>query len=159
MPQENKAVIGCRGDFGNPSGSGLSKITLSDIWPGENVDLTAKSPDMVAFHAALVTAQLTATTVGSRSVTATMPANPAKPGADVNIDREIVCTWRLATSNKTRQLTVPGVPLTSTSIEKIDNGERLSDTGKAALATALEGAFGLSAGDVVVLYGKVLQKS
>lgn len=159
MAIENKAVITVKGDFGNPSGSGLSKITLADIWPGEAVDVTTKSPDMVTFHAALATAQLTATVVGTRSLTSKFPVAVAAPGADVNIDRELVVDWQLASSSKIRQTTIPGVPVTSTSLEKIPNGERLNAAGKTAVGAALEAAYGLTAGDIVVLRGKVLQKA
>lgn len=159
MAQENKAVITVRGDFGNPSGSGLSKITLADIWPGEDVSLGVKGPDMTAFHAAIALAQITATNKGDNSVTTKLPVSPAKPGASVNIDRILVVDWKLATSSKTRQTTVPGIATTSTALELIDGGERLNDAGKAAMGTALEGAYGLAPGDIAVLRGKVLQKS
>mgnify|MGYP000013207823 CR=1 FL=1 len=159
MSLENKAVITVKGDFGNPSGSGLSKITLADIWPAQSVDVATKSPDLEAFHTALVTAQLTATAIGTRSLTSKVPVAVAAPGADVNIDRELVVDWQLATSSKIRQTTIPGVPVSSTSLEKIPNGERLNTAGKTAVGAALEAAYGLTAGDIVVLRGKVLQKA
>jgi len=159
MALENKAVITVKGDYGNPSGSGLAKITLADIWPGENVNVSEKSPDMVTFHAALATAQLTGTIVGTRSITSKFPVAVAAPGADVNIDRELVVDWQLTTSSKIRQTTIPGVPVSSTSLEKIPNGERLNVAGKTAVGAALEAAYGLAAGDIIVLRGKVLQKA
>jgi len=158
MPVENKAIITVKGDSGNPSGTGLAKIILANIWAGEDASITDKSADMATFHAALVTANLTSTVIGDKAITGKSPMAAAKPGVGCNVDRQLVVDWRLKTSSTPHSFTVPGVPTSSTNLELVDNGERLTEAGKTAVASAIEGVFGFTAGDVVVTSGKVIQK-
>jgi len=158
MPAENKAIIQVVGDSGNPSGTGLAKIVLANIWPGVDTNITAKAPDMTTFHAALVTAQLTSTVVGDKALTSKMPFAATKPGVSCNVDRQLLVEWRTKTDSTPHSFTVPGVPKTSTNLELVDNGERLTEAGKAVVATAIEAVFSLSENSVVVKSGIVLQK-
>jgi hypothetical protein len=148
------ATIGCVGDYGNPDGTGYSRMTLAEI---AETDQTAARTKLNTFHAALVTAQLTATVKADGAVTYNSETYVAKPDNDVNIDRKLVVRWRTLTDSSVHRLTIPGVPLESTGIEMVDSGERLNAVGKAALETAIEAMYGLSADTVVVLGGVVLQ--
>lgn len=151
---ETQGNIQVKGDFGNPSGSGISNIEVYGLPDEAHATLETR---LGAFHAALVTAQLTSTVKCDTSVKYVAPDYKAKPGASVNIDRKITCTWRKKTETATRRITIDGVPSTSTAIDATDAGERINDTGRAALAAAIETLYGLTAGDVIVMTGIVTQ--
>lgn len=151
---ETNGQIQVKGDFGNPSGTGIAGIELYRLADEAHADVETK---LAAFHAALVTGQFTSTVACDTGVNYVSPNYQPKPGADVNIDRKLVVTWRKKTDTAIRRLTIPGVPATSTAITNTDAGERINDVGRAALQTALEAAYGLTAGDVIVLTGVVLQ--
>jgi hypothetical protein len=148
------ATINCRGDFGNPSGTGVTSLQT----PFDAEDDEAAYTALAAFFAALKTAQLTACNQGDLTASWTSALFPAKPGTGVNVDRILLVTWRLKTDVGIHRLTIPGVPETSTGVSDLSEGERLNDTGKAALAAAIEAVGGYTAGDVVVLQGKVFVK-
>ena len=148
--------IQSKGDFGNPSGSGLAKIQLPGLPDEVHATLETR---LAAFHGALVTAQLTATNVGECSVTYGDDTSATKPGASVNVDRKIVVTWNRESDATIHRLTISGVPTSSTGISEQDAGERINDTGRAALASAINTLYALSPADAVVLTGKVIQKS
>ncbi len=145
------------GDYGNPSGSGLTKLNLPDMPVEAYGDTQTK---VSTFAAAVKTAQLTACNVGDIVSAQTSESLAAKPAANVNIDRKLVVTWRTKNDNSIRRITIPGVPATSTGISMTDNGERINSTGRTALEAALNAAYGIEAPDgAVVLTGKVLQSA
>jgi hypothetical protein len=151
---EVNGQIQAKGDYGNPSGTGVAGIELYGLKDEAHATVKGK---LSTLHAALVTAQFTATVACDIGVNYVDPDYKVKPGADVNIDRKIVCTWRKKTETAIRRLTIPGVPATSTAISLTDAGERINDVGRTALQSALEAAYDLTAGDVIVLTGVVLQ--
>lgn len=148
------ATIGCRGDFGNPSGTGITSLQTQFDAEDDEAAYTA----LAAFFSALKTAQLTGCNQGDLTASWTSALFPAKPAAGVNVDRILLATWRLKEDVAIHRLTIPGVPETSTAITDMPEGERLNDTGKAALAAAIEAVGGYEAGDVIVLQGKIFVK-
>jgi hypothetical protein len=86
------------------------------------------------------------------------PGISAKPGASINVDRVLICEWRTKTNSSVHTFTYPGVPTTSTGVDKLNEGDRLNEVGKAAVAAAIETFYDITEGEVVVLSGKVLQK-
>jgi hypothetical protein len=152
---ETNGQIQCKGDAGNPSGTGLANMSVYDLTDAAHADIKTK---LVTFHAALVTAQLTETVQCDTAVNYVDPDYKVKPGTGVNIDRRISCTWRKKTETAVRRLTIPGVPVTSTAITKTDAGERINDVGRTALQAALLALYGGEAGDIIVLSGIVTQK-
>lgn len=144
------------GDYGNPSGSGLAKLNVGDMIVEAYTDVQTK---LNSFFAAIVAAQLTGCTKGDVSCTFISESASTPPAANINIDRKLVGTWRTTSDSTRRRYNISGVPAASTGISMEAAGERINATGKAALAAALEGVYGLGAGDVIVLTGKVLQKA
>lgn len=151
---EVNGQIQVKGDYGNPSGTGVAGIELYGLVDEAHASVETK---LTTFHGALVTAQFTNTVKCDLATNYVVPDYKVKPGANVNVDRKIVCTWRKKTETAVRRITIPGVPATSTAISLTDAGERINDTGRAALQAAIEAAYGLTAGDVIVLTGVVIQ--
>lgn len=151
---EVNGQIQVKGDFGNPSGSGIAGI---EVYGLPDLDHATLETRLAEFHAALVTAQLTSTVACDRAVNYIDPDYQAKPGASVNVDRKITCTWRKKDSTAIRRSTFPGVPIVSTAIDETDAGERINDVGRTALAAAIEALYGFTAGDVIVITGVVTQ--
>jgi hypothetical protein len=147
-------IIGCVGDYGNPDDTGFAKMSLHGLSDQAHGDLETK---LTAFHAALVTAQLTGTNKGELFTHYANEASALKPGTSCNIDRKMVVRWRTTTSSDVHRFTISGVPATSTGITLVAAGERINVTGKAALAGALETLYGLDASTVIILSGVVLQ--
>jgi hypothetical protein len=154
MATKQTANIGCVGDFGNPSGTGISSVAV----PFDAVTLADAVTDVSAFFAAIKAAQLTACNQSDVGLTFVSAALGDKPGADVNVDRVLLATWREKGITAIHRISIPGVPVTSTGIDNEPAGERLNGVGKAALAAAIEAVTGITAGTVVVLQGKVFQK-
>jgi hypothetical protein len=154
MATKQTANIGCVGDFGNPSGTGISSVAV----PFDAVTLADAVTDASAFFAAIKAAQLTACNQSDLGLTFVSAALADKPAADVNVDRVLLATWREKSVAAIHRISIPGVPVSSTGISNEAAGERLNDTGKAALAAAIEAITGITAGTVVVLQGKVFQK-
>lgn len=148
------ASVSCVGDFGNPSGTGISgvQVTFSSDTPATAIT------EVSTFFAAIKTAQLTACNQSDLALQYKSPALNTKPGASVNVDRVLLATWRLKTDSAIHRITIPGVPETSTGISDMPEGERLNETGKLALASAIETCGGFAEDSVVVLQGKVFQK-
>lgn len=157
MAREAKATIQNIGDFGNPKGNGLGGITLGHVADWDRATMETKA---TAFHAAMVSAQLTAGNMGDVVSNYRLPAFADKPAAGVNIDRVVVCQWRQKSASKVYEITIDGVPLSSTSLEEKDEGERLNDAGKAAMAAAIDAMYDFTADEdkSVVLSGVVYQK-
>jgi hypothetical protein len=154
MATKQTASIGCVGDFGNPSGTGISSVSV----PFDATDLATGVTDTSAFFAAIKAAQLTGCNQSDLSLTFVSAALGDKPAADINVDRVLLATWREKNIATIHRISIPGVPVSSTGISNEAAGERLNDVGKAALAAALEGITGIAAGNIVVLQGKVFQK-
>lgn len=146
------------GDYGNPKGTGAGQLVCEDI-PYGATEVGDAQTAMATYHAALVTAQLTATVFGDCSVAVKSENFPAKPAADVNVDRILQVTWRTKSDSSVHRQTIGGLPATSTGIDKLPEGERLNETGKAAIASALASLYKVVAPDeVIVLSGVVFQK-
>lgn len=145
------------GDNGNPTGSGLTKLVLEEMTVE---DYTSQQTKVNGFVAALVTAQLTGCSKGDVTTAQKSESLAVKPGANINIDRQLVITWRKKNDSSVHRLTIPGAPSTSTGISMTDAGERINNVGRAALEAALNTAYGLTAetDGAVVLTGKVIQK-
>jgi hypothetical protein len=156
---ENTVTLGVRGDYGNPKGTGMSKAVFSRVRPGVALSATELATIGGALHAAMVAAQLTGTTLGDLMLASKSPGVSAKPDDNINIDRVLVCEWRTKTDSSVHTFTYPGVPTSSTGISELPEGERLNEVGKTAVAAALETFYNITEGEVVVLAGKVLQKS
>lgn len=149
-----QGVIQLRGDFGNPSGSGLAKLVLHDLTSADSA--TAKTA-LNTFGAALKTDGFTLCNIGDISVVDKTLQFKDKPGGSVNVDSKLEVTWRTKTDDTTRSLTISGIAETSTQLESADDGKRLTDAGKVALAAHLTTLYGLAAEDAaVVLYGKFI---
>ena len=146
--------IGLVGDYGNPDGSGYAKMALYGL---EDTARTTNLTRLTAFHAALVTGQLTGTNIGESAVNYGDEAFSGKPAADINIDRKLVCRWRTTTDSSVKRITISGVPVGGTGTELVDAGERITLAGKGALEAALEAAYNLTADTCIVLSGIVLQ--
>jgi hypothetical protein len=146
--------IQVKGDAGNPNGSGLSKMSLPRMDDEAHADIEAR---LKTYHAALKTAQFTATNIGEVGVTYGDGSSALKPGASVNTDRKMVTTWNRTSDSAIRRHTIPGVPASGTGFELQDAGERINDTGRTALAAAMNAAYGYD--DIVILTGKILQPS
>ena len=147
-------IIGCVGDYGNPDDTGFAKMTLHGLGAEAHGDIETK---LTAFHAALVTAQLTGTNKGELFVHYANEASALKPANDINIDRKMVVRWRTTTSSDVHRFTISGVPATSTGVSLVAAGERINITGKGALAGALETLYGETEDTVIILSGIVLQ--
>jgi hypothetical protein len=158
MATENTVVLGVGGDFGNPNGTGMSKLVLSRVRPGVNMSLVDLATSAGVFHAGLKTAGLTATNLGDISLTSKSPGISAKPDDDVNVDRILVVRWRKSTETSIHTFTLPGVPASGVNLENADGGERLTDAGKLVLAGLVETFYALTEGECVVLEGVVIQK-
>ena len=146
--------IQAKGDFGNASGTGLSKIQLPGLPDEVHATLETR---LGVFHAALKTAQLTVTNVGEVGITYGDDASAVKPAASVNVDRKMVVTWNQTSDATIHRTTISGVPTTSTAIDEQDAGERINDVGRAALEAAINAMYAIA--DAIVLTGKVIQKS
>jgi hypothetical protein len=156
---ENTVTLGVRGDYGNPNGTGISRAVFSRVRPGTALSATEMATMGGAFHAAMVAAQLTGTTLGDLMLATKSPGVSAKPDDNVNVDRVLVCEWRTKTESSVHTFTYPGVPTSSTGISEMPEGERLNEVGKTAVAAAIETFYNITEGEVVVLGGKVIQKS
>ena len=145
------------GDNGNPTGSGLTKIVLEDMTPE---DYTSQQTKINVFIAAITTAQLTGCNKGDVTTAQKSESLATKPDLGINIDRQLVVTWRKKNDSSVHRLTIPGVPASSTGISLTDAGERINNVGRAALEGALNSAYGLTVetDGAVVLTGKVIQK-
>ena len=150
-----KGIVQLRGDYGNPKDTGLSKLVVEDL---ESADVPTGLTDMDTFADGLKTDGFTACNVGDVTVSEITIQFQDKPGANVNVDRQLVCHFRKKTDNTVRKLTISGVPYTTgANFEGKPGGERISEAGKTALEARLDTLFGWT-DEAVVLSGKVLQK-
>ncbi|MCK5600629.1 hypothetical protein KAR91_02100 [Candidatus Pacearchaeota archaeon] len=149
-----KGTVQVRGDYGNPSGTGLGKIVVDNL---ESATAALGLTDMDTFVDSLVTGNFTECNVGDVSVTTYTTQFTTKPAAGVNIDSQLVVHFRKKTDSTIRKLTISGIAETSTVLEAADAGKRLTEAGKTALEGYLDTLFGWTT-EAVVLYGKLLVK-
>lgn len=142
-----------RGDIGNPKGTGYAKIRIEDI---EAENAAAALVAMDTFVDALKGADFTDCNVGNTSVTEHALQGAAKPASDVNVDSQLVVTWRHSTELRPRRLTIPGIDPASTLLESKDGGRRLTTAGAATLAGLIETMMGWGLGECVIIEGKHL---
>ena len=150
-----KGIVQLRGDFGNPSGTGLAKLTVDNL---ESADVAAGLTAMDTFADSLVTGDFTDCNVGDITVADKTIQFSDKPGAAVNVDRQLFVVYRKKTDDSIRRMTIPGVGGSATVLEDSDAGERLTTAAKATLEGYLDTLFGWT-DEAVVLSGKVLQKA
>ncbi len=149
-----KGVVQLVGDYGNPFGTGVAKITIDDM---ESADAATALTDIDTFCDSLVTGFFTACAVGDVHVTVKTVQFKAKPGTSTNVDRQLICHFRKKTDDTVRKLTISGIADDASVLEEVDAGERLNSAAKLTLAGYLDTLFGWTT-EAVVLYGKVLQK-
>lgn len=150
-----KGVVQLIGDYGNPFSTGIAKLVVDNL---ESADAATALTDMDTFADSLVTGNFTECNVGDVSATVKTVQFATKPGASVNIDRQLVAHFRKKTDDTVRKLTISGIALGASVLEEADKGERLTAAGKTTLAGYLDTLFGWTT-EAVVLYGKVLQKA
>lgn len=150
-----KGVVILRGDYGNPTGTGIAKLVVDNL---ESADAATGLTDMDTFADSLVTGDFTDCAVSDVSVTVKTIQFADKPGASVNVDRQLVVHFRKKDDDTVRRLTVSGIGPSATVLEAAQEGERLTAAGKTTLEGYLDTLYGWT-DQAVVLYGKVLQKS
>lgn len=152
-----KGIVLLVGDYGNPFETGVAKLTVEGL---NGTDVATDLAAMDTFADSLKTGFFTACEVSDVSITETTEQFKAKPGTSTNVDRQLVCDFRLITNKRVRKLTISGVADDASVLEKAQKGERLTEAGKTTLAgymNTLFGYDGLTEG-VIILRGKVLQK-
>lgn len=155
MKVKGTAVL--RGDFGNPAGTGIVKMFLHGLEDAGHEDVAAVHSAVEAFVTGIKSAGFTGCNLATKHALYDAEGFADKPGASVNIDRKVLVTWRTKTSSDIHQMTIPGLPSDTTLTEGKDAGERLKDSSKASLGALIETLYGVSAGNVVVIEGVVLQ--
>ena len=94
------------GDYGNPKDTGQAKLVVDDL---TSADVATALVDMDTFADSLVTGDFTDCNVADVAVTETTVQYADKPGASVNVDRQLVCFFRTILDNTTRRLTISGI--------------------------------------------------
>lgn len=134
-----KGVTIVRGDYGNPRGTGIAKITVDNL---ESADAATGLTAMDTFVDSLVTGGFTECNVGNTGVTVYALQAAAKPAADVNVDAQLVVYFRKGTEQGRRKLTIPGIDADSALLELTDAGKRLTAAGQTTLAGYIDTLFG-----------------
>ena len=142
------------GDGGNPSGSGLATLKVFNL---ESADAATGLADIDAFADSLKTGGFTGCNIGDVACTIKDAQYQEPPAADINIDRQLVVTFKNKDEIATRKLTIPGIAKTATVVELVDGGERITAAAKATLEGYLDTLFGWT-DKAVVVTGKVMQK-
>jgi len=143
------------GDGGNPSGSGIAIMRVYGLPSGEaEADVSTR---MASFAAGLKTDGFTGANIADTGLDSTTINFQSKPASDINIDRQLIVTWRQKTLADIHRLTISGIPEGSALVELVDRGERITEAAKTTLAARINTLFGLT-DDVVILNGKVKQK-
>ena len=150
-----KGTTQVRGDFGNPRGTGYAKIVVDNL---ESADAATALTDMDTFADSLKTGTFTDCIVGNSTVTVFAGINAAKPGAGVNVDSQLVVTFRKGTEQQVRRLTISGVDVAAAILEETSAGMRLTAAGATTLEGYLDTLFGWTT-EAVVVEGKHLIKS
>jgi len=143
------------GDGGNPSGSGIAIMRVYGLPSGEaEADVSTR---MGAFAAGLKTDGFTGCNVADTGLDSTTIQFQLKPATGVNVDRQLIVTWRQKSLADIHRLTISGIAEGSALVELVDRGERITEAAKTTLAARLNTLFALT-DDVVILSGKVKQK-
>jgi len=150
-----KGQVQLRGDFGNPSGSGIAKLVVDNL---ESLDAATALTDMDTFADSLVTGGFTECNVGDVAVTVKTVQYADPPGTDVNVDSQLVCTFRKKSDDTVRRLTISGIDPASALLESATEGKRLTAAGKTTLEGYLDTLFGWT-DEAVVIVGKLLVKA
>lgn len=152
-----KAVTQIRGDFGNPKGTGYGKITVDNL---ESADAATGLTDMDTFVDSLKSGGFSDANVGNTSVTIYALQGADKPGADVNVDSQLVVLFRKGSEKEVRKLTISGIDPASALLESTSAGRRLTTAGQTTLAGYIDTLFGWTLGDAsVIIEGKHLIKA
>lgn len=150
-----KGIVQLVGDFGNPAGTGVAKLVVDDL---QSADAETALVDMDTFADNLKADGFTAANVGDVGITVKTIQFADKPGAGVNVDRQLISHYRTKSDDTVRRLTVSGIADGAPVLEDADAGERLTDAAKVTLAEHFDTLMGWT-DETVVLYGKVLQKA
>lgn len=150
-----KGSVQLRGDFGNPSGSGIAKLVVDNL---ESADAATALVDMDTFADNLVLGGFTECNVGDVSVTQKTVQYADAPAADVNVDSQLFVTFRKKTDATTRRLTISGIDPASVLLESATEGKRLTTAGKTTLEGYLDTLFGWT-DEAVVITGKLIIKA
>jgi hypothetical protein len=152
-----KGVTQLRGDWGNPKGTGYAKVTVDNL---ESLDVATALTDMDTFVDALVANGFTECNVGHTGVTDYAIQNADKPAANVNVDDQLVVSFKKGSELKVRRLTIPGCDKDSAVLELVDQGRRLTAAGRTTLEGLIDTLFGwVGADGCIVIEGKHLGKS
>jgi hypothetical protein len=151
MKQTGSVQMVC--DYGSKSSIGTLLVPNMTV-----EDYSTAQTKLAAFHAALKAANLTDANAGDIGTTYKSESMGSRPEASVNVKEQLEYAWRTDADSKVRTGTICGLPKSGAPLTEGETGDVLNATGKAALAAALEGVYGLSAGDVIVLWGKAVEK-
>lgn len=150
-----KGTVQLRGDFGNPRGTGYAKLVVYNL---ESADAASALTDMDTFADSLKTGGFTDCNVGNTTVTVFSGQNAAKPGTSVNVDSQLLVTFRKGTEEQIRKMTISGMDPSSALLQEADGGLRLTLAGQTTLAGYIDTLFGWTA-QAVIVEGKLLIKS
>jgi len=154
MADQMNGSVQLLGDGGNPSGSGLATLKVFNL---ESADSEAGLTAIDTFADSLKTGLFTGCNVGDTSCCIKDAQYQEPPGTGINIDRQLVVTFKNKDEIATRKLTIPGIAKDSTVVELVDGGERLTAAAKTTLEGYLDTLFGWT-DKAVVVQGKVFQK-
>lgn len=144
-----------RGDLGNPRGTGYAKLVVDNL---ESADAATALTDMDTFVDSLVTGGFTECNVGNTTVTVFSGQKADKPVADVNVDSQLIVTFKKGTEQQNRRLTISGMDPASALLESTSAGKRLTVAGAATLEGYIDTLFGWTL-QANVIEGKWLVKS
>ena len=149
-----KGSVQVRGDLGNPKGTGYAKVVVDNL---ESADAATALTDMDTFVDSLVTGGFTECNVGNTTVTVFAGQVATKPGADVNVDSQLVVSFKKGSEQTTRKLTISGMDPASALLESTSAGKRLTAAGATTLEGYLNTLFGWTS-EANVIQGKWLVK-
>ena len=144
-----------RGDLGNPRGTGYAKLVVDNL---ESADAATALTDMDTFVDSLVTGGFTECNVGNTTVTVFSGQKAVKPVADVNVDSQLIVTFKKGTEQQNRRLTISGMDPASVLLESTSAGKRLTAAGATTLEGYIDTLFGWTL-QANVIEGKWLVKS
>lgn len=150
-----KGSVQIRGDIGNPKGTGYAKIVVDNL---ESADAAAGLTAMDTFVDSLKTGGFTDCNVGNTTITVFSGQLAAKPGTGVNIDSQLIVTFRQGSEQQTRKLTISGIDPADALLEDTSAGRRLTAAGMTTLAGLIDTLFGWTT-EAVVVEGKHLIKA
>ena len=143
------------GDGGNPSGTGIATLKVFNL---ESADAATGLADMDTFADSLKTGNFTGCNVGDVACTIKDAQYQEPPAAGINIDRQLVVSFKNKDEIAVRKLTIPGIAAGAAVVELVDGGERITAAAKTTLEGYLDTLFGWT-DKAVVIKGKVVQKT